>query len=440
MKNRFLNMEAIGFQRTDFFAELTSAIERVLKQNKDEVVYSEVLESNSVRDMIKLIRDRFDMNLEIHPTWQNDPGLTWRHQNANHVFLPNEWRGGKLFQGVTDNLKDKKLTVQFGSVDLKAAKLTGYFSDISFQLTTNLELLTRGRMHGLLLTAEEIAAIFCHEIGHGFTYCELFGRLSSTNMVLDYLSKKRAQANPQELKLAYAVVKDTLNLPADQASAIEKAQTQEDLTTILALSFSSSIRSELGIDFYDSVACEQMADQFCTRLGGAKAFLSGLEVLTGFRTFGRVESKYDWAYTVFGGALLATAFAIHAPFVLGLYVLGTAVVLGSSVGSDTNRKIYDDGRFRPQRVLQDLIERLKDSTLRASEKKELIETIEEYRTKIEEPAYELTLTDHLKLLLNSRHREKINYEALQKQLEAIASNHLFVKAAKFDVLADQSQS
>lgn len=440
MKNRFLNMEAIGFQRTDFFAELTECMERVLLQNNGEKLYAQVLESSSVRAMVKLIRDRFDMNFDFYAERQGDAGITWRHQNANHVFMPNEWRGSKLFQGVYDNLKDKKKTVQFGSVDLKNAKLSGYFSEILFQMVADLNFMTRGMIAGQILSPAELAAIICHELGHGFTYCELFGRAASTNMVLDYLSKKRAEADPKELKVAYVVAKDALDLTADQMTAFEKASTQEELNTLFALTFTASIRSELGLDFYDSVACEQMADQFCVRLGGGKAFLSGLQATTGFTTFGRVESKHDWARTVLTGVFVATSFLVTFKVLLPFYLIAVGACLHQGVTSDTNRQIYDDGRFRPQRILQDLIERLKDSTLSTAEKKELIETIEEYRTKLEEPAYELTLTDHLKLLLNSRHREKINYEALQKQLEAIASNHLFVKAAKFDVLADQSQS
>jgi len=191
----------------------------------------------------------------------------------------------------------------------------------------------------------------------------------------------------------------------------------------------SKARSELGIDYYDSTSCEQMADQFAARFG------AGRELVTAMDAYGDSyrREKYDYLLqaTIRACAYTFGLFAMPLLFVLLALVDGLAVW---SFTSSDNAGTYDGDHDRIARIKRDMIHRLKHVKLSASEKKELIDDIEFLDQQQQRVKGYLGLHERIALLISSSHSKKYNFTQLQKNLEMLAASNIHVKAEKISSL------
>lgn len=428
-------LEAIAFQNDELFDEVTKCFKMAWDAGRGYHTYKDMCNSDAIKKMLAAIHKRTGVNLIMCMRYPDDgPAIIPHAINPNHVFYDDSLKGHpELLDHFRELAKQTKGEVVTGSVDLKNARVTGFFTDVEHELLLPTSMMMNGYLYGTPITAEEAAAIVLHELGHAFTYFEMMTRTARGNCVLGYLAQQQA-GGVDKYKVAVATAGRALGLTKKQEEALEKAKSKED-TMVMVLAFNGDVaRSELGYDLYDATSCEQMADQFATRMGAGMHLITALEKIGGLEQW-KNRHKHTWIlelllYT----AILAGGFAAGG-IILAYAVFWTSLNLLLPVLFANIGWIYDDAEFRPARVMNELVDRLKDRELTSNERTALIENITQLKQIVADKKGYDSLADYLKLLRPSYRRNR-DSELLQKQLEALAANHLFVHAAKLQSLND----
>lgn len=430
-------LEAIHFQTTSFFEDLKKAIEHCWSELGGEHNYNVVIKSASAKHLLEVIKQHTNLTLTFCTRYPDaGPAIIPASIRSDHVFH-NEYlrRDAEFLSFFSDFARKSKGKVLEASVDLKNAKVGGFFAEEVNELLLPTEFLTSASFYGTSMSSGEAAAVILHEVGHAFTFMEFVSRINSTNQVLAYLSDRRLNTTPEQYTVVLANVSKAFGLTKEQQESLEKAKDAKDTAVLLLAMNEEKTRSELGVSMYDSVAAEQLADQFATRFGAGMDLIKILDRIGGLESY-RNKTKYGWTvdllYVAIGVlATMVPAVGIYAVFYLMLMILNVIFY-----GKYPN--VYDSGEYRPARVMQDMIERLKDKGLTPDERKELIEAIESLKKLVDSKKDYPDLSQHIALLLKSSYRKSYNYEILQKQLENIANNQLFVKSAKLRTLAESA--
>lgn len=436
MRKGILSLEAIHFQTSGFFEELKKAFEESWAENGSVHNYKEAIESASAKKILEIIKRHTNLTMVYSTRYpDNGPAIIPASIRPDHVFhneqLHKDSEFLSYFSTFAQKSKNKVLT---GSVDLKNAKVHGFFAEEVNELLLPTDFLCRGSFYGTRMTPGEAAAVVLHEVGHGFTFMEFVTRINSANQVLAYLSDRRLNTTPDHFQVVVANVSKAFGLTKEQQAALEKAKDDKETAVLLLAMNDEKTRSELGVSMYDSVSAEQLADQFATRFGAGPDLIEILDRVGGLEVW-RNRTRYGWVIDAFFVAVCGLAITVPGGIgLLGCYylILFTLDVAFTGSFGDT----YDNAEHRPARVMQDMVEKLKDKELTSDERKSLIEAVENLQKLIETKKEFPDLAQYVALLLKSSYRKSYNYEILQKQLEAIASNHLFVKSAKLRTIAE----
>jgi uncharacterized membrane protein len=432
-------MESIDFQGNGFFNDLVKAVETCHKNCFGAKNYAEFIGTPEAEHLLSVVKKHTGITLFYTTRYEEyGPAIIPAQIKEGHVFTEDGMRDHPEIMNMISSTHGKNRSkVVSGSVNLKEAKVYGFFADQPNELLMPMASLTQLSLWGTEMTAEEIAAILMHEIGHAFTFFEFLTRTSRTNQVLAYLSQKRTTGNPEEIKSALAFVSKTVGMTKDQEKAIENAKSDEETAVLLMTIGGEKMRSELGVDFYDSTACEQLADQFACRMGCGHHVIFALEKLGGLEVYNAHKSKWGYLIEGFWYTCLISSLFLTSGFILALGVVHI-LLIGLEIGFAEHLKpIYDNGEYRPKRIMQDMIERLKDRTITQDEKVSLVENIERLKIIVATKDATPSILEYIKLLVNSSYKKAINYEVLQKQLETLASNSLYTQAAKLQLLADK---
>ena len=434
MRKGIMSLEAIHFQSSSFFADLTKAISECWSENGQGSAYKDVIKSASAKKILKVIKEHTNLTVEYSTRYIDaGPAIMPAMIRPDHVFYQDWYRTDAEFLDYFNDFAAKSRNkVLEASVDLKNSKVGGFFAEEKNELMLPTDFLAYGSFYGFSITASEAAAVVLHEIGHAFTFMEFLTRIHSGNQVLAYLNAKRLNLEPEQFKVVVANISSSFGMSKEQAAAIERAKNDEETAVLLMAINESKTRSELGINLYDATSCEQLADQFAARHGAGKELLSVLDKVGGLEVYEN-RHQYGWMVDILTGtAVIACGLLLGGAWaaVAGLYSAG--MILSVVFADQPN--LYDNAEHRPTRIKNDLIERLKDRELTNDERKGLIEIIEIIDKVIAAKKGFPNLSQHIALLLRSSYRKAYNFEILQKQLEAIASNHLFVQSAKLQTL------
>ena len=171
-------------------------------------------------------------------------------------------------------------------VNLRKAKVEGYFSTILFTIYYPIEL-----FKGNLLTIEEHTGVLMHEIGHAFTICLASSRTISTNMILQYANKaiKNTQS-PEEREIVYLNIKNKMNIKSIDEKELSKVKSNSVRDIVLVSNIAKSYRDEIGANIYSMTSCEQLADQFSSRMG------CGVHVVTGLNKIYKTRLAYHFYF------------------------------------------------------------------------------------------------------------------------------------------------
>ena len=203
-----------------------------------------------------------------------------------------------------------------------------------------------------------------------------------------------------------------------------------------------TVRSNLGNDAYDRTGFEYLADSFVTRFGYGKQAVIALDKLHTFmgdpaksklgNQVLQIMSLLSFIANIAVTLFLLTMGAAMLPLALYMSVFIGLILFASG---DANRDMtYDDLKQRYVRVRNNLVERLKDREIEGDEAKVLLDDIEMIDAVIKETYNSSTVWNKLSNFIFKSNREAKNSIQEQQLLEELASNSLFIQAAKFNYL------
>lgn len=434
-----LSLELISYQNNDKFPEkLTSLIEKIYEDIGNFIyLENEILidKSNTIRDIEKLIKDRFNLTVLFDKEFSNYyPAAMIPFQsdylteigtlrNIGPNVFSSLFGSNNIFKHIKVLEKEKeayfkRIHNRKGFVDLKNARVGGYLADVKNYLIVNFFVL---KSEGL--TPEEVTAVILHELGHAFIGLETHYRLETTNStileILDNINK-----NKQE-KAIYIFKKHFDQQDIEKASLGNNEEIQ-DFYGKLANAYLGELKSQLVNSKYDETNYENLSDSFAGRFNVSKDLVTGLH---------KLHLKY--------GTIIPNSYAIYATiFIIQVMLLGLLLVLGGIpgialatflflfiCGNDDTTMTYDFPIERYIRIKNGIINNLKNPNLPDKLTKNLLEQFLIIDNIIQESGYFKGILPTLSDFILPANRDNIYYINLQRKIEDSLNNILFVKSA-----------
>ena len=414
--------ESIAFQtESAFFKELVLNLNELKKENKNKIQDSELIGILS-----NIVKHHTGLNVTFN-IGDNDPQVNIPMVNKNNIlinsFIKNHINSSDGLKMINDSNG-----IARGSVNLKTGMVSGIFTTVKSTIDLPISMLTSSTY-----TTEEIAAITLHEVGHLFVYYEYMTRMVTTNQMLAGLSKALDNTSTAEERESVLItVKKAANLTTLDTKTLAKT-TDKKIAEIVVISNIASVTvSELGSNIYDFSTWEYLADQYAARQGAGRVLATALEKI--------YKGHWNMSFRSTTGYLAMEAlkvFLIISPFIniggISLrFLFSVGVIL---ISNDSDNPTYDRPGERIKRIRDQIVENLKNKKLN----KEDIANLESDLVAIDLILKEITdrrqWLDSLYSVFSSATRKAWNQELLQKELENLATNDLFIKAAELKLIS-----
>jgi hypothetical protein len=427
-----LSTEAINYQDTKTFKELELAFRDIMFQKSS--AYEEQKRKNE--ELIEaIIQNSFKANCSIS-FGEAPPCVRIFDEYHNNVLIRNEYREffaaqmnfTRRFVGGSGGVK--------AGVDINAARLSGLFSELPFTIYLPDWMLHNGGEAGGMpskyrLTSEEMAAVTLHEVGHFFTYCETFNRTVTTNQALAAMVKEldgTYDVSKRHLVIARTV--DELKLKDVDVDALAKIDKRSILETAIVTEVTEKSRSELGVSIYDSTASEQLADQFASRHGAGLHLTTALQKIHALYGGTNAEMSMPWFMFM---QIISIAAMFIPPVCFLLIPLNIIGILFGGFGDDGDNT-YDTPEVRFRRIKMDTLARLKNRSISDAEKKRILNDLEGMEKAIGHIEDKREWREYIATTIIPVYRKYRKTKLLQQQLEQLANNPLFVRAAELSTL------
>jgi hypothetical protein len=417
-----LSLESIDFQTNGvFYKELITICKELEKLSPKDIADSEI-----AMQLPAVIKHHTGMNVTcmwgpeelaaFPPLASNNNPMFNRLDQLERENLPNSDADKLLYSALHDPI---------GRVNLKTGTVSGIFAEFVSMISLPVALFASSKP----FTAEEKASGILHEIGHLFSYFVFLANTVTTNQILSAVSKKYDQTtNIKEREVILTKVKTLAKLNELDALALAKSNDKKVVEVVLITSLVREFESELGSNIYDMNTWEALADQYATRQGAGRALVTFLDKAhratghIGFR--GLPQYAFMEAFKLMWLAL--------TPFTLGVSMLFLlAACFNDSV--DTGGA-YDTLRSRYGRVRDQIVEAMKDKKLT----EEQVTALTQDLTVIDDLSNHVKdrqqLFGYIADFVSPWQRKRISQEKLQRELERLAHNDLFVRAANLKQL------
>lgn len=377
-----LSLEAIAFQtKKNFVRELISLFGQILAEHKNPSRV-QALQAK----ITSLTLDTTGIWLEPH--WE-EAFLPWilgpyvikvNTPNLNALSPINKKAVEKLRDFDLDNIRTTDLLT--GTIDYANGKMTGFYSQIRHDLFWS-----KNMFEGDFV-AEEITALYLHELGHGWTNLTYMGETLVTNVIL---AEVVGQYNLQEtVEKKYRVGQVALKL-ASVDKKLPKDADMGELTAIVLEGQINRMQKAAGTRWYDERLAEAIADQYAIRWGmGAwlvKA-LAKLERSTGIFAnegyepvwWGVLMNFMNVAFLPFNGSKYVVRYALE-PMVKAIASSFAFSLLTSGVATELIKKVAGANGHAPmpQRVAairREIVSQLKQPKLNESVRKACLADLE----------------------------------------------------------------
>lgn len=314
-----------------------------------------------------------------------------------------------------------------GSLNLKDGTVSGVFAKLESVVWVSTEYFTGGRY-----TAEEIAAVTLHEIGHVFTYFEKLTAIATTNMVLASASHALSKTVDPTIRLqlvidAAEMLDASLENPAEVAAHTTKPEVFQSV--LLKAHIEKSLHSTHDSSRYDQRSVEFLSDQFAVRHGAGRYLAIALNKSD---RFNQHPSTRSWGQYVLVEAMKTAgtlAVAVKLP------VLIPAILIGMFAVDGVEMNLYDPPGERLARIKQDLVQCLKDMRLPKELRAEILNDVEIVDTLREDVNDRRTVFDFICSYIIPNRRRQQTQMVFQQELEKLVSNDLFVSAAKIQSMS-----
>ena len=419
LKNRTLQnlriaSEEIDFQGGGFFRELCALFTEL-----EGVKPAAIPDQDSAMQLPAVIAHYTGMNVKV--AWGSEgPAASPPALTKNHVLL-SRWGDHYRHHMVTnvdaDRLIAESRTRPIGRVDRKNGCVSGVFSEVESTVYLPVTLFAKK------FTAGEAAALTLHELGHIFAFFDLVSHALTTNQILAGLSKKLDQsAGIKDREAVLARVKSIAELEDLDVEMLARSNDRKVVELVVVSSIARELQSELGMPLFDTNSFEALADQFAVRMGAGKDLVTAQDKIN--RAAGHIayRSWLAWMFT----ETLKVIQLLAVPLSLGAtWSMLMAGCTADSTGGEN--EAYGSVKTRYGRIREQLVEGMKnpdvDKQVQASYAEDL-ETIDGILATVSDRRQ---LFSYMADFLSSSRRQRISQEKLQRELESIANNDLFVK-------------
>ena len=405
--------ESIAFQNTTFFDELTLAFDEV--KNLKE---TDVGDSEPIYRISKIIKNHTNLNITIDAENDYPPCIDIPNIDRNNPLINAAQRA---IVNSTDGLTmiESSNEVLHGTVNIKTAKVSGVFSDIKAKMY-----LGKAFIQGNKYSSQELAAITLHEVGHLFTYFEFITRTVRTNQVLAGLSKiLDGSENQEKREVALLSAKKALKLDKLDLSQLKDVNTKTT-QVVLIDALVKETRTELGYNLFAESSWEYLCDQFSARHGAGVHLATALSKI--------YKSHYNISYRSLAVYLVVEMIKVILISNLAfLGILFLMVMLDSQDGGG-----YDLPSARLKRIRDQATQYLKNKQISDVERRRILDEIESIDKLLAEMTNRKQLFTYIHEFFSKRTRDERAYRKLQYDLEDIAMNDLYVKAAEFKLMGN----
>lgn len=409
--------EAIKYQGTIFFNELVDSVKTI--RGKREAAFNEYLKSG---ELAKLIKYHTNLVIEL-VNEEGGPAVYIPDLNRNNVIFNKDYRIWLENEVSLKFFADNKTSLLTGSINLITGKVTGDYTKIESKM-----ILPYWFVSNPSNSNEEIAAVILHEVGHVSTSLEYLGRILSTNYALQVINEKyHGDRSVEERKVILKDIETGLGLKNLDINSLSKKSDRLLVQTMILKADIERSESQIGSSIYDATNCEFLADQYAQRQGAGRYLVTVLS---------RLENADSKKGAMFMMSQIATAvvFGLSAVFipVVGIGTFAALVLLGL-VGESVDMT-YDRTFNRLRRIRNQMIETLKDKTI----PKEVSDAIYKDIQAIDELDLihedKRGIFDFITSSLSPHARRRMSDEKLQRELESLANNDLFLKAKELSNL------
>lgn len=418
------SLEAIRYQgKSLLYNELIIQCQNIL-DNPGNRVDAGLNISKSIRKLTgcSVAIDWFTDSYNPYGVWVGYPVVTPNTPLCNYM-VQKHFAG---YQYVMDEKLEKLFKNTMSWVDTAAGKVGGAFSKVEATLHVPTAIFTKGEF-----TAEELAAVMLHEIGHVFTYFEMLAHSIGVNFVIATASE--AMRGEQDITRRVALVKRTaeiLNVDLKEPESLAKPGNEGVFQMVVLEDTIAGPRSSTDAVHYDQRGSEFLADQFAIRQGAARGLALALDKLS--RKGGSSSYRSSVAHSATEALkvaiiVLASYTVVLTPFVILGMVARLALV------SDVHE--HDDPGERIDRIRNDIIQNLKDRSLTKEEKDSLLSDLDLLAAMRKKVNDHRTLMSHLWIAITSFRRQQNKQQRFQQDLEKIVNNDLFAKATRLEQLA-----
>lgn len=403
-------LESIDFQSDAFHKELTLAFANLREETK------------SSRDMAgfsvlvsKIIKKHTNLSFSIDHDTRFGPAVEIPALNKNNILISDYMRN---VSSSSDGLRmiAKAGSSISGTVSIANSTVSGVFADVEHKLHYPESFIDTKN-----ITPGELSAAMLHEVGHIFTYYEFISRSATTNQVLAGISKALVGADEPKLRETILInAKQALKLKDLDTKMLSKSSNAKVIETVVIGNVVKESISELGTNIYDQTSWEYLSDQFATRHGAGRDLVTALDKI--FRSSGNISYRGTGTYLFME--------AIKCAMVVFLPAIAILLMI-----RDVNDPSYDTPFARLNRIRNQLVEALKDKKITDKYREQLTADITAIDLIVDDKSDKRQLVGIISDFVFPSMRKNRSQEFLQKELEDLAANDLFVKAGELKQMA-----
>lgn len=420
-----LGIEGISFQDGSFFNALVEKVQDL----RDSKNYSpKNIEKNGINQMV-FEKTGMLISFGIDPSRSANAFVLLPHLDKNHPFFPMQWRDFLPTEAI--NMIKAGGGELRGSVDLTNAKVSGIYSKV--EAVTKV---TKGMFESTKYTTEEICAIICHELGHLFTYFEMFGRINRTANIVSAMCRAMYEMEDQQqretiIKEAAKSLQISIEDPSELAR-IQRGKREDTCATVFVTKAVHASRSETGYHAYEMRSCEQLADDFAMRMGAGRHLATGLHKL--YDSFWESSTISTTKHVIM--QLVETFVWMGVGAAYGFMIGGVAAIGAGAVAmpllilmlANPNEKVYDNGEDRIMLMKRTLVTALKNKDLPEELRKSYLSEITAIDEIVKKLDFKRGIFDYIITTFGVRGRREYRQEQIMKDVENLLTNDLFVHA------------
>ena len=422
--------ESIDFQSKDNFAQMVVFAKRIFAYKNA----TDAQKSQELEDLVAFIRKVTRMSVTINMKFDDTGLASVRIENINkNNPLMDDFRRMLLEQDQDRFVGMLKNKISEGSVNVAEATIDGVYKLVPVKVNWSFNHITYAA-----LSPEEAVAVLLHELGHVFNYFATMSMLVRQNLVVAAALKANSDKPDEKIyRHRIEVIASAAGLSKETASELGAVRKAEVVQAVLLADNLEEIRSVKGLENYDQVYNEAMADHFAMRYGAGPYLASALDKSN------RASVFYSGGFFLFIQTMelvrlsvvmiLGTAALFTGAAAAGLFIASIATLTLWLAGDKHRAFEYDDLSIRYKRMRNQMVELLKHKALGNEDKQEALDALAQLDDIVAKAIeYKSPLTAISNFVFSGNRNAKRMIE-LEHQIEEFISNQLFVNAAKLSL-------